>query len=267
MVIWVFLQPGAADALPDFQTGWSETVLNGALPQAEPEEVKWRLHSREDPGPFDIRKERFRLFVPAGYSHAQCWGVVVWVDSGNSPSIPAPWEKVLAERKLLFVAGLQSGNPRNIFDRMRMALHGSMGVRDRFNVDPSRVYVAGFSGGGRVAGMLGIAWPDFFSGALPMMGVNFYTEILSSRGKMYPPSFIPDDEALRIARTERRHVLVTAEKDFNRGDIFSAYENGYRKERFRSVMLLDVPHLGHGLPDALTFEKALRYLDGDGARD
>jgi hypothetical protein len=262
----LFFAPVQVFSLPPFQNGWSEIVLSGSFPQTEPEEVKWRLHSRETPGEFDILREKYRLFVPPGYTHSQPWGVLVWVDSGNTPSIPAPWEKVLANQKLLLIAGIQSGNPRNIFDRMRMALHASMGIRYRFNIDSTRAYVAGFSGGGRVAGMLGIAWPDFFNGAISMMGVNFYTEIPSSKGTLYSPSFIPDDEALRIAREDCRHVLVTGEKDFNRGDIVSTYENGYRKQNFRSVSLLEVPRLGHALPDAATLEKALHYLDGNRER-
>jgi hypothetical protein len=247
-------------------TGWSEVSFTGTFPQVEPEEVKWRLHSIETPKPLDIARERFRLFVPDGYKPSRAWGLLVWVDAGNAPNIPAAWEKVLSAKRLLFVAGIRSGNSRDIFDRMRMAIHASEGIRARFKVDSERVYAAGFSGGGRVAGMLGIAWPDFFSGSLPMMGVNFFTNIPSSKGTMYPPDFIPDDQALEIARNERKHVLVTGEKDFNRGDILSVFENGYRKQRFQKVSILEIPGAGHSLPDAVWFEKAVVLLDGDGAR-
>jgi hypothetical protein len=246
--------------------GWSEITFSGVLPQADPEEVKWRLHCVENPGPFAIEKEKFRLFVPPNFVPEQTWGVLIWVDAGNAPSIPVAWEKVLENRKLLVVAGVRSGNSRIIFDRMRMAVHASFGIQQRCKIDPGRIYVAGFSGGGRVAGMLGIAWPDFFSGAAPMMGVNFYTEIPSAKGTRYPPDFIPDDQALEIARFKRRHVLVTGEKDFNRGDILSVYQNGYRKERFWSVNLVEFPGLGHALPDAVGFEKIVSFLEGDGAR-
>lgn len=252
-----------AGALPK---GWSEITFSGALPQAEPEEVKWRLHCVENPGAFAIEKERFRLFVPPNFSPEQRWGALIWVDAGNAPSFPAAWERVLETRKLLVVAGVRSGNSRIIFDRMRMALHASAGIQKRCKIDPERIYVAGFSGGGRVAGMLGIAWPDFFSGAAPMMGVNFYTEIPSPKGTRYPPDFIPDDQALQIAQFKRRHVLVTGEKDFNRDEIRAVYENGYRKQQFWAVSLVEIPGLGHALPGAPGFEKVISFLDGDGAR-
>jgi predicted peptidase len=145
---------------------------------------------------------------------------------------------------------------------MRMALHASYGIRTRFKVDESRIYVSGFSGGARVASMLGVAWPDLFSGSVSFMGANFYTEIPSSNGKIFAPSFIPDDQALAMAKKDSRHVLVTAEKDFNRAEIFSVYENGYRKEKFRAVTLLEVPQLGHSIPDSSWLEKALLFLDG-----
>lgn len=270
MFAFLFLCVGIhreVSALPPFQKGWSEVSFEGKnLPQADPEEVKWRLHSRENPGPFDVSKERYRLFVPTGYDHSKRWGTLVWIDAGNVPSIPKSWETVLDSHKLLLISANRSGNPRNIFDRMRMALHASAGIGERFNIDPTRVFVAGFSGGGRVAGMLGIAWPDCFTGSIAMMGVNFYTEIPSAKGQVYAPNFIPDEQALKIARDQGRHVLVTSEKDFNRGDIFCAYEHGYRRQQFKWVTLIDIPDIGHSLPDAAGFERALKYLDEIGAR-
>ena len=48
----------AAD-LPAFTAGKS-TVTFTALPkQAEPDELKWRLHSVESPAPLDLAKEKF----------------------------------------------------------------------------------------------------------------------------------------------------------------------------------------------------------------
>lgn len=54
---------------------------------------------------------------------------------GDTAAIPADWELVLAARKLLFVGALKSGNPRNIFDRVRLAVAANTAMRERFNVD------------------------------------------------------------------------------------------------------------------------------------
>ena len=154
--------------------------------------MKWRLHSVENPGALDLAKEKFQLIVPGSYKHADKWGLFIWISPSDTPSIPADWEPVLAARKLLFVGALKSGNPRNIFERVRLAVAANASMRERFNVDGRRVYVSGFSGGGRVASMVGVAYADRFSGAMPFMGVNYYEDFLamastSSSGMKFAP--------------------------------------------------------------------------------
>jgi predicted peptidase len=252
----------AADPdLPPFAPGVHTIQFTESCPQADAEEMKFRLHSLEDSGPFDISQARFQLLVPKNYRPDEAWGLFIWVSASDSPKIPAEWEAVLAARKLLFVGAFQSGNPRNIFDRMRMAVDASVDMRKRYRIDPRRVYISGFSGGARVASMLGVAFPDLFTGTIPFMGVNFYTDLPAENGKRFGISYIPDDQALAIAKKQCRYVLVTGEKDSNRDNTHSADENGFRKEGFTSVLCLDVPGLGHAMPPAEWLDKGLEFLD------
>lgn len=229
--------------------------------QAGAEEVKWRLHSIENPGACDIAKEKFQVIVPKEYRAEESWGLLVWISAGPAVNLPADWEAVLAKKKLLLVGALNSGNPRDVFDRVRLAVEAGVGMRKRCRVDERRVYVSGFSGGARVASMVGVAFADIFSGALPFMGVNFYTDLPMPGGKTYPPSFIPDDEVLEIAKQRRRFALVTGEKDFNRPETRSAFENGFRKEGFASAVCLEAPGIGHAMPPAAWLEKGIDFLD------
>ena len=251
-----------AAEFPPFTAGKS-TVSFTALPkQAEPDEVKWRLHAVENPGAFDLAKEKFQLIVPATYQHADKWGVFLWISPGDTAAIPADWEPVLAARKLLFVGALKSGNPRNIFDRVRLAVAANTAMRERFNVDGRRVYVSGHSGGGRVASMVGVAYADMFSGTMPFMGVNFYADIPAGDGKTtYGANFIPDDEVLAIAKKFCRYALVTGEKDFNRAGTKTLFEQGFKKEGFAHVTYLEAPGVGHNLPPAKWLEQGLDFLD------
>ena len=251
-----------AAEFPPFTAGKS-TVSFTALPkQAEADEVKWRLHSVENPGAFDLAKEKFQLIVPPTYQHADKWGVFLWISPGDTAAIPADWELVLAARKLLFVGALKSGNPRNIFDRVRLAVAANTAMRERFNVDGRRVYVSGHSGGGRVASMVGVAYADMFSGTMPFMGVNFYADIPAGDGKTtYGANFIPDDEVLAIAKKFCRYALVTGEKDFNRAGTKTLFEQGFKKEGFAHVTYLGAPGVGHNLPPAKWLEQGLDFLD------
>jgi len=251
-----------AAELPPFTAGKSIVSFTALPQQAEPDEVKWRLHSAENPGALDLAKEKFQLIVPATYQHADKWGVFIWISPGDTPAIPAEWEPVLAARRLLFVGAFKSGNPRSIFDRVRLAVAANTAMRERFNVDGRRVYVSGHSGGGRVASMVGVAFADMFSGTMPFMGVNFYEDIPAGDGRtVYGANFIPDDEVLAIAKKFCRYALMTGEKDFNRAGTKTVFEQGFKKEGFASVTYLEAPGVAHNLPPAKWLEQGLEFLD------
>jgi len=237
-------------------------TLTNSVEQASAHEVKFRLHSAEDPGPFDIAQESFDLVVPKTYAPNAHWGVLIWVDPSDAPKPSTEWLRVLAEHRLLFIGAKKSGNARNIFDRIRMAVHANVAIRSGYSVDPRRIYVSGFSGGARVASMLGVAWADMFPGAMAFMGVNFYTDIPMPSGKIYPPAFIPDDAVLEIARTRGRYVLVTGEHDFNKPETQAVFQAGFQAEKFNSVRYLEVPNQGHSVPSAQWLSSALGLLEG-----
>ncbi len=248
--------------LPPFQSGASDVTFEKSAPDlCEPEELKARFRVKENAGPYDVSKEKFRLVVPKSYAHTAKWGLFVYINAGDDPGLPAEYEPVLEKHKLIAVAAYRSGNGRNIFDRFRLAIDGAFNTSKRFNIDPARMYVSGFSGGGRTASMLAVAYADLFSGAVPLCGVNFYTEIPSEPGKVWPPVYIPVDEALKIAKPKGKYVLVTGEKDMNLKNTRAVYEHGFKKEGFKNVLLLEVPGMAHSAPPAEWMEKALAFLD------
>ena len=258
IVLFAALQEGK---LPPFQAGTSDVVFEGANTLCDPEELKARFRSKEDAAAYDVKIEKFRLVVPKTYTPAAKWGLFVYINADDSAGLPAGYEAALEKRKLLAVSAYKSGNGRNIFDRFRLALDANVNLRKRFNIDPARVYVSGFSGGGRVASMLAVAYADVFSGAIPLCGANFYTDIPSEPGKSWSRNFIPVDEALKIAKEKGRYVLVTGEKDMNLKNTRAVYEQGFKKEGFKRATVLEVPGLGHAPPPSDWLEKGLDFLD------
>jgi predicted peptidase len=134
-------------------------------------------------------------------------------------------------------------------------------LRTLYNVDGRRVYVSGFSGGSRVASMLGVAFGEMFSGTLCFMGVNFYTDTQGTDGKTYRLDYIPDDDVLSLAKKYCRYAFVTGTKDFNRPNTYGVLENGFKKEGFVNARVFDIPDQGHAPPSAAWLKKALDYLD------
>ena len=210
--------------------------------------------------PYDIFKERFQLIIPESYSVRTNWGLFVWVSPGNSPKIPHDWEVALAGQKLLFIGAYNAGNERNAFDRFRLAVDASHNIRQRFHVDPKRVYISGFSGGGRVASMLAVTYADIFTGAIPICGVDFYTDLPAGDGGTFGRSYIPDPSLAALARNRGHFALITGESDPNRANTKAAYEHGFRKYGFSHVLYLEVPKMGHAIPSGDWLEKALAFL-------
>jgi hypothetical protein len=260
--VWLLaLLAPQAGQLPPFKTGVQDVVFDQSPPHCDADELKARFRSKEDAGTYDVTKEKFRLVVPKTYAHAAKWGLFIYVNADDSASLPAGCEALLEKKKLLGISAYRSGNSRNIFDRFRLAIDANFNLSRRFNVDAERVYVSGFSGGGRIASMLGVAYADLFSGAIPLCGVNFYKEIPSEPGKAWPPGYIPVDEALKVAKATGRYVLVTGEKDFNLKNTKAVFEHGFKKEGFKHALLLEVPGLAHAPPPADWLEKGLDFLD------
>lgn len=231
------------------------------IQSSDPIQVRYRLMAAETPPPYDVAKETYEVILPEGYRKNQAYGLFIWIHSGDAPQIPKPWEAILAKHDLIFIGAKNSGNRRNVFDRIRLAIDANHNARQWLKIDGRRVYVSGFSGGSRVASMLGVAWGDMFSGTICCMGVNFYTDVEAPDGKVYGTSFLPDEELLPLIKPACRYSLITGSKDFNLPNTQGAYENGFRKEGFQHVQLLEVPDHGHQPPPAEWLEKAITFLD------
>jgi len=225
-------------------------------------QIKMRMHAAETPPPYDVSMEKFDIIVPKKYKKGDPHGLFIWVSPSPAPSISPEWEAVLAEKKLIFVGAHNSGNNREVFARMRMAVDANDNMRELYDIDDKRVYVSGFSGGARVASMLGVTYADMFTGAIAFMGVNFYTDIVSlDKTEVFEARYIPHEEIAALAKAEGRYVLVTGEKDFNLKNTSAVFENGFKKEGFKAVELMNVPGQGHQPPKAEWLKKAIEFLD------
>lgn len=259
-LLYLFIASAVTAASPIKPGEWSQITLKESPPPSEGTQLKARMHAAETPGPYDVTRETFSVLVPKGYRKDTPYGLFVWVSPSANASIPKEWEQVLADKKLIFVGAHNSGNPRDVFDRMRMAVDANHNLRGMFNIDDRRVYVSGFSGGARVASMLGVCYADMFTGAACFMGVNFYEPVFGDDKVVYQARYIPDDEILDIAKKEGRYVFITGEKDFNLADTKAVYEAAV-KGGFKAVDFVNVPKQGHQPPAAEWLKKAIEYLD------
>ncbi len=217
-------------------------------------------------GKIAIADERFLLVVPPGAAPPaeDPWGLVVWIDPGDRFDLPPDWRTVLAARRLVAVGAFGAGNDRYVWRRVALALHAAHNVRQRFAIDPDRVYVAGYSGGGRVASRIGLQYPDVFTGGVYLCGADYYrtVPIAGKPGTRWPARMpAPKGALAERGRSHSRHVLVTGEHDDNRAPMLARYEHGWKADGFRYAHYLELPGHGHECPDGTTFDRALALVD------
>ena len=199
-------------------------------------------------------EEQYDLFVPelpAG-SGDDAYGLVVFISPGPDFTVPSDWRGILARERLILISARRSGNAQNMLGRrVPLALHGYGYATRHYKVDPERVYVAGFSGGGRTAQLVAFAWPDVFHGVLMFAGSDPFGD-----GAVAPPP----RELMRLVQTRLRIVQSTGMAD----EVNIAIDGRTRRTLaglcIRNVSHVDQPRLGHGLPRAVGFGKALKAL-------
>jgi len=132
----------------------------------------------------DLSQEKFALYVPPRMPAAG-YGLIVFVPPWNVERLPDEWGPVLDQYGIIFVSAVKSGNDQNVLARREpLALLGESNVAQRYRIDPSRIYIAGFSGGSRIALRLALGYPDVFRGAI----LNSGSDPIGNATVPLPPS-------------------------------------------------------------------------------
>jgi tetratricopeptide (TPR) repeat protein len=216
-------------------------------------------------GRYDLAAETFEVYVPESYRRDRPAGLLVWISPGPRGGLwDAELKRVLAEHGMIWVGANRSGNERSKWVRMGLALDAVENASRLYAVDPERVYVSGYSGGGRTASALALLFPEVFRGGFCVMGVDYFRRVSvpDRPGAHWPPAYPqPPRPALSRAREQGRYVLLTGELDFNRAQT-KAYFAEFKRDGFAHVTYLEIPGATHydGV-DAEWFARALAALD------
>jgi dienelactone hydrolase len=242
--------------------GRYRTALAERSPLSDPAVVVPRYGGTEedarrlDPeGRYDLARETFEVYVPEGYAPASGsapgYGLLVWVSPNRSGGVERPeLRALLDQRRLVWVGANRAGNPRATWVRAGLALDAARAMTGLYDLDPERIYVAGYSGGGRLASQLAMLFPEVFRGALSLYGASFFrpVPVPDRPGHHWPPAFPePPAETLRRLRRECRLVLVTGERDFNRAQT-RAFWRALAADGFERVTYVEVPGASHYEP-------------------
>ena len=172
-------------------------------------------------------------------------GVLVYVSPTRSGAMDGRWAGVLEEHNLIYIAADHSGNKVPVTRRMVLATAAPMALKQQFVIDEERIFISGFSGGGRVASFISNQYPTVFSGAVFICGVDFWNEDVSG-------------DLDRILNN--RYVFVTGTRDFNLNETRIVHRK-YLKAGAENSLLEIENGMGHALPNAKTLATALKFLD------
>lgn len=199
----------------------------------------------------DISKEHFVVYVPAR-KPAEGYALFVFVPPWDDARVPPAWISVLDEKGVIFASAEHSGNNTDVRTRREpLALIAAANLIQEYHVDPSRVFVGGFSGGGQVAMRLALAYPDLFRGAF----MNSGSEPI---GSMQVP--VPPGDLFRKFQDDSRLFFVVGDRDATRPAIQNTSVQSALDWCVSHVDHRVVMNMGHDVAGAGAFESGLSFL-------
>ena len=244
-----------------------------SLKEYHPESMLGKIYARIDGGnmpagpqkrTYNIQQETYYVYVPQGYSPKESYGILVWINAGDQGNIPTTWAPLMDKLKLIWIGANNSGNKHDVLARrMPLALDAVHNITRAYNIDPDRIYISGMSGGGRTASITSMHYPDVFKGAIFVTGACYWNwQQMPRNVKVKSQMPKPNDRYIAMAKNTGRYVFLTGDNDFNRDEMRSYYQYGYSK-MLDKTHYIQVPGMGHSLPPANWYYKALLYLDNN----
>ena len=165
-------------------------------------------------GNYDSTGQTFDLYVPPRRNAKQALPAILFI-SANNDSQWKGFEATCKKLGFVFIGVRNAGNDVQGKKRVRIVLDAFDEARRLVPLDPDRTYVAGISGGARMACLVGFALPEHFGGILAII----------AGGEPRQESW------LRQRAVDRLSVaLITGTGDFNRNEV----------EQLRTPFLKDV---------------------------
>ena len=189
----------------------------------------------------------WQVYVPETYDPKVPAGVLVYISPTPSGQIPPDWKSLMDKHNLIWIAADHSGNRETTIRRMYYALLGSNIIKSKYSTTKNRLYLSGFSGGGRVASILAWEHPHIFKGAIYNSGVNFWNE----------------KEPANLQQLQNnRFVFITGKSDGNLDDTKRVYRK-YKAAGVKNIKLMINMRQGHSNPRKSSYEKAIIFLDNE----
>lgn len=247
------------------RTGAFRIAFYGTSPLADGAEVlkrllhplvykEWQAQGRVKPGQTIVpSEESWQVYVPPDYDGSQAYGVLVWVSPGDSGAMEENWQHALREHKLIYIGADKSGNEQSVVTRrVPLALTGLADLEAIYRIDPARIYIAGFSGGGVTASRMAAAYADVFTGGL-------FVSTAEGPGSSDVP--VPPLERFELMRSRGRYVFTSGDEETSNLVMNERAVDEYRSLCIPRVDFIHIPNGTHANLESRYFDRAVQYLD------
>jgi pimeloyl-ACP methyl ester carboxylesterase len=201
---------------------------------------------------YSSRAQKYEFYGPAQEEPGRSYPLILFVSPSDGPVGWRHFGPACQRYGVLFAGPHDAGNGRPLAERVRITLDVLDDVRRRYDVDPERTYIGGFSGGAFVAAQIAWHLPEHFGGLIAIGHV------------VHPPA-----KNWHLHRVRER--LSVAMICGGREPICDMVEklNGPLHEALRiRTSYYAVPGLRHVMPSAAVCERAFEWLEQDvAARD
>jgi pimeloyl-ACP methyl ester carboxylesterase len=220
---------------------------------AQMEKIAAHSGKKLETQPVDLKDERFTVYVPTSPPPAAGYGLLVFVPPWDDARLPDGWSSVLDAHGVVFVTAAQSGNEQGVVNRRApLALLAEENMVRHYHIDPSRIYVGGFSGGSRVAMRLALAYPDIFTGAFLNAGADPIGDAAAS---------LPPDDLFARFQVNSRLYYATGAQDLSSLSMDARSLRSMRDLCVFNTEAERTPRTVHEVADAHVLFDALGFLD------
>lgn len=238
------------------KTGRFQATFSERSPHSAWSELASRYGWSDPAGPvpaahaYDLAKEPYDVYVPKDYDGSVAYGLIAYVNAGKGGG-HGQYAGVLDKHRLIWIGGTQIGNDRDVPSRIGLTIDAVHNLRQRYRIDPDRIYVSGTSGGGRTASMMGITYADVFTGgAVYLIGCN---------NPIWPQDK-EDADRVRALAPGHRFAFMTGSDDFNKPGTQKVHA-AYQAERLPHLKYFEASGVGHANPPPALFDEAIAFLD------
>ena len=204
---------------------------------------------------YDASEQSAVTYVPDSYDGNTPFGIYIHISPSNkgiSPSLS--WKELMETFQLIYISPNKTQNATPSWRRIALAMDSLATAKSQFNIEEDRVFIGGLSGGGHIAMMCQMIYPEFFQGAISHAAQSY----LPSKKHFghFPGLRLTDAQS--TPRKEKKWVVISGNKDSNYKEILKtsmAWEDAGFKYKF-----FDIKGMKHQNAPGSALEQALHWI-------